>query len=104
MKHRFATDPTVGEAAENKLYEAILALRTPEEAKQFFRDLCTPTELQAMSDRWSVIGLIQQGISYRDIAEQTGVSVTTIGRVARCFLIGTGGYRLIVERLQKKRV
>lgn len=87
--------------AESELYEAIVALKTPEEAKQFFEDLCTPAERQAMADRWRVIEAIDQGVPYRTISAQTGVSVTTIGRVARCLEMGTGGYRLIFDRVKK---
>lgn len=87
--------------AEATLYEAILALKTPEEAKQFFEDLCTPAERQAMADRWRIIEAIDQGVPYRTISAETGVSVTTIGRVARCLEMGTGGYRLIFDRVKK---
>ena len=34
---------------ERALYTAILALRGVDECRSFFRDLCTPAELQAMS-------------------------------------------------------
>ncbi|MFM7432425.1 MAG: Trp family transcriptional regulator, partial [Gammaproteobacteria bacterium] len=40
---------------ERSLYQAILTLRNVEECRSFFRDLCTPAELQAMSDRWAVV-------------------------------------------------
>ncbi|MEE9452286.1 MAG: Trp family transcriptional regulator, partial [Gammaproteobacteria bacterium] len=46
---------------------------------------------------------IKQGQPYRTIHEQTQVSVTTIGRVARCLNLGTGGYDLIYGRLQRKQ-
>ncbi len=88
--------------AEHRLYEAIVSLKSVEEAKQFFEDLCTPTERQAMSDRWRVVEPVKQEIPYRTIYEQTGVSVTTIGRVARCLSLGTGGYNLVYERLKRK--
>ncbi len=101
MKSRRPLVATQAEEAEHSLYEAILALRTPLEAKQFFEDLCTPSERQALADRWRVIELIDAGVPYRTISEQTGVSVTTIGRVARCLAMGTGGYRLIYERLKE---
>jgi len=84
-----------------KLYKAIAALKTPEEAVLFFEDLCTPTEIQSMADRWKVIEPIKMGKPYRQIHEETGVSVTTIGRVARCLQLGKGGYNLIYERLEK---
>src|SRR5258706_13211431 len=68
---------------ERALCTAILALRSVDECRSFFRDLCTPAELQAMADRWAVVELLERGLPYREIHKQTGVSVTTIGRVAR---------------------
>lgn len=91
-----------GEDPEHQLFEAFASLRSAEETKKFFHDLCTPAEIQAMADRWRVVGMIKAGQSYREIYDQTGVSVTTIGRVARCVMLGEGGYNLIYERLEKK--
>lgn len=88
--------------AEEQLYKAIAEIKNEKEARLFFQDLCTPTEVQALSDRWRVVSLIKKGLSYRKICEVTKVSVTTIGRVSRCILLGDGGYNLIYERLHKK--
>ncbi|MGD9591256.1 MAG: YerC/YecD family TrpR-related protein [Candidatus Berkiella sp.] len=96
------SDDAHHEESQTALYEAILALKNVEEAKQFFEDLCTPSERQALADRWLVVEPIKQGIPYRTIYEETGVSVTTVGRVARCLSFGTGGYQLIFERLKRK--
>lgn len=85
-------------AALTDLMHAISLLINKEEALQFFTDLCTPAELESMADRWQVIPLLRQGVPYRSIHEQTGVSVTTITRVARCLSFGTGGYNLIADR------
>ena len=74
-------------------------MRTVEECRDFFRDLCTPAELQALADRWSVVALLRQNLPYREIHRQTGVSVTTIGRVARYLENGNGGYSLALRRL-----
>lgn len=87
--------------AERALFAAILTLKNVDDCRSFFHDLCTPAELQALADRWSVVGLLQQGVPYREIHKQTGVSVTTIGRVARFLTNGNGGYSLAVERLQE---
>lgn len=87
--------------AERNLYAAIAALRNTEEVRAFFRDLCTPAELQAMADRWSVVDYLSRGIPYRQIHSHTGVSVTTIGRVARSLAGGNGGYGLVAHRLGK---
>ena len=83
---------------ERALYAAILALRSLDECRSFFRDLCTPNELQAMADRWAVVECLQQGLPYREIYRRTGVSLTTIGRVARYLAQGSGGYALAVAR------
>ncbi len=85
------------------LSEALLCLENSQEMQQFLEDLCTPAEIEAMVDRWRVAQLIEQGYSYRDIREITGVSVTTTGRVARFMEMGTGGYRTVLERLGRKQ-
>ena len=86
--------------AERALLNAVLTVRTVDECRAFFRDLCTPAELQALADRWAVVGLLQEGLPYREIHKLTGVSVTTIGRVARYLAAGNGGYRLAADRLK----
>lgn len=87
--------------AENALFEAIISLRTSGECRDFFKDLCTPAELQALVDRWQVVEYLEQDLPYRKIHELTGVSVTTIGRVARFLADGFGGYRKAVERTRR---
>jgi TrpR-related protein YerC/YecD len=89
--------------AERNLYTAVAALRTAEECRAFFRDLCTPAEIQAMADRWAVVDWLMRGVPYREINRVTGVSVTTISRVARCLADGNGGYSLIVRRTKGAR-
>jgi len=85
--------------AEDALFEAIISLGSVEECRNFFKDLCTPAELQALVDRWQVVEYLQQGLPYRKIHDLTGVSVTTVGRVARCLTEGFGGYRTAIERI-----
>jgi TrpR-related protein YerC/YecD len=85
--------------AEEDLYEALVALRDTRELRQFFDDLCTPAELQALVDRWQVVEFLQQDLPYRKIHDLTGVSVTTIGRVARCLSDGSGGYQTAMDRI-----
>ena len=78
--------------------QAISLLKRQDEAMAFFVDLCTPAELEAMADRWQVVPLLRKGVPYRTIHDETGVSVTTITRVARCLTLGSGGYTLISDR------
>ena len=83
------------------LMQAITLIQNTDEAFGFFTDLCTPAELEAMADRWQVVPLLQAKIPYRTIHEQTGVSVATITRIARCIQFGSGGYTLIAERSER---
>ena len=100
MKKKAVSDRAVRDA-ERELCRAVLTLRTIEEARAFFRDLCTPAELEAMADRWAVVEALGRGLSYREVHERTGVSVTTVARVARYLGRGNGGYELAAKRLRK---
>ncbi len=81
------------------LFEAVLELRDINECRRFFSDLCTPSELCSLSDRWRVARLIQEGVPYRSIYEQTGVSTATVTRVARALAHGDEGYRIVLGRV-----
>ncbi len=98
MKRRPATASRVRPDPQS-LAEALLALRDAAEVQAFLADLCTPAELEALSDRWRVVPLLLEGVPYREIHDRTAVSVTTIGRVARCLQLGEGGYRVAAGRL-----
>ena len=88
---------------EEALCRAIVSLKNTEECGNFLRDLCTPAELQALVDRWHVVELLVQDLPYRQIHDRTGVSVTTIGRVARFLSDGFGGYETALQRVSGKR-
>lgn len=83
------------------LADALTSLEGSGEMERFLIDLCTPAELRALSERWHVAKLLNEGeLSYREINARTGVSTTTIGRVAR-FLNEEPhqGYRTALDRL-----
>ncbi len=84
--------------AEIDLCKALLRLKKPDDVRAFLKDLCTPAELQALVDRWQVVLLLDEGLAYRRIQELTGVSVTTVGRVARYLGDGYGGYQKALEQ------
>ena len=84
------------------LLEAILSLRTLDEAQRFFRDLCTLQEIEAMTHRWQAARLLDQGLPYLEVAAQTGASTTTVTRVAQWLRRGADGYRLVLDRRASK--
>jgi len=103
MKTHRTLSPRQEALAERHLFAAIAALKSAEECRAFLRDLCTPAELQAMTDRWAVVDWLKRGVPYREIHRATGVSVTTIGRVARFLANGNGGYVLAAQRLEETK-
>ena len=85
--------------AEDNLFEAIKTLQGFEEYRSFFQDILTPAEFQAIKDRWTVAALLYEGYTYREINAISGVSITTVARVARFLTDGSGGYQIALERL-----
>jgi TrpR-related protein YerC/YecD len=86
------------------LCEALLTPRRREDMRQLLLDLCTPTELRTIAERWHVAQLLDgTDLPYREIHSATGVSTTTIVRVAR-FLRQEphGGYRQAIDALQSR--
>ena len=86
---------------EEDLFDAILALETSNETRNFFYDLCTPAELEGLVDRWRVAQMLVRKKPYRKIAEETKVSTATIVRVARFLNNGFDGYKTIMQRQGK---
>lgn len=87
----------------DELADAILAVRTREEAQRFLRDLCTLPELEALAHRWQIVLLLDQGASYVEIAERVPTSTATVTRVAQWLRRGTGGYELVLDRVKRRR-
>lgn len=82
-----------------ELFEAVMKLKTMDEAHRFFRDLCTPEEIDEMSRRWQVAKMLTEERPYREIADKVEVSTTTVARVAHWLNSGMGGYCLMLKRL-----
>jgi TrpR-related protein YerC/YecD len=86
------------------LCAALVVPETAEEMRRFLVDLCTPAEIRTLAERWHVARLLDgTDLSYRDIHDATGVSTTTIVRVARFLRTEPhGGYRRALDRLRDR--
>ena len=93
-------NPKLKDELNDQLCAAVLKLQNVEECYQFFEDICTISELKALSQRLEVARMLDGGHTYDDIVERTGASTATISRVKRCLNYGADGYKLILERLQ----
>jgi TrpR-related protein YerC/YecD len=84
------------------LADAVTTLRTGDEVTRFLRDLCTLPELEALAHRWQTVLLLDQGVSYVEIAARVPTSTATVTRVAQWLRHGTGGYRIALERVRRR--
>ena len=87
----------------SELCEAVASLRNAEEVTRFLRDLCTLSELEAMAHRWQVARLLEEGLPYLEISRRTHASTTTVTRVAHWLRHGEDGYRLLLDRMKRRR-
>ena len=83
------------------LCAALLTPRDGAEMRRLLFDLCTPAEIRTLAERWHVARLLDgTGLSYREIHDATGVSTTTVVRVARFLREERNqGYRLAIDAL-----
>ena len=86
-----------------EMYEAILKIQNLEECEQFFEDLCTPTEMAAMEQRFAVVSLLKQDKVYMEILEATSASTATISRVKRMLNYGNGVLGEVMDRLKEDK-
>ena len=84
-----------------ELIKAILLLENEEECANFLDDICTVKEIQDLSLRLTVASELKKGKSYQDISKETGASTTTISRVNRCLVYGSGGYEKMLSKLSE---
>ena len=98
------TPASTGAGIADDLADALVMLDDQDSARAFLADLCTPAEVHSLAERWQVARLLDAGaLTYREIHDATGVSTTTIVRVAR-FLRqeSNSGYRLLLDRAKDR--
>lgn len=86
-----------------ELYKALLLVKTEEDCRKFLGDLLTPSEIQEFGKRWQVARMLDAKVPYEEIIRVTGMSSTTIARISKWLTGGTGGYRMVLERIKKQK-
>lgn len=86
---------------EKTLVSAFLKLKTEQDVANFLRDLLTIKEIEEFANRLEMARLLAKGYSYKRVAQELGVSTTTVTRVSHWLFRGCGGYRKILEKLRK---
>ena len=82
----------------DNLVRAVLSLKTEDECRSFFEDICTIKEMQDLAQRLEVAVMLEEKISYQKISRITGASTATISRVSRALNYGSGGYEIVLKR------
>lgn len=84
---------------ERRLLKAFTLMKTEGDMAAFLRDLLTVAEITEFANRLEIVMLLQKGYSYQKIAAKTGVSTTTVTRVAHWLFRGCGGYQKVIDKL-----
>jgi len=91
------------ESTENRrLIQAILTLKTEGETARFLRDLMTEKEIIEFAKRLQAAEMLTEKISYSIIEKKTGLSSTTVARVAKWLNGKEGGYKTIINKLHHR--
>lgn len=85
-----------------KLFEVLSKLKTEEEFKVFFEDLCTYAEIDKMEQRVDCAQLLINGDTYNRVMEKTDISSATLSRVSRCLRHGSGGYDKLLRAMMEE--
>ncbi len=80
------------------LFNAILKLKSVDECRRFFEDVCTIKELEDISQRLEVATLLSEGNNYQEVSKATGASTATISRVNKCLQYGKNGYKIVLDK------
>ena len=103
-RKRFVEESFRKEPWFRSLCQALLSCKTETAMADFLRDIGTLSELQAWSERLEVAKQLVKGLSYREVAKQTGASTTTVTRVAKFIENGPGGYRKFLKAHRHHRM
>lgn len=81
----------------NELYELIVSVKSTEDCRDLFGDLCTNKETEQMAQRLRAAKLLLDGKTYNQVIDETDISSATLSRVSRCVQYGNG-YRKFLKQ------
>lgn len=64
-------------------------INTEAEITAFFKELLTESEIETLSKRWRILGMLKQGYTQREIAKELQVSLCKVTRGAKIMKDGT---------------
>ena len=91
------SDKETTEKMINELYELIASLKSPDDCRDLFRDMCTNKEIEQMAQRIWAARLLLDGKTYNQVIDETDISSATLSRVSRCVQYGNGYSKLLKQ-------
>jgi TrpR-related protein YerC/YecD len=83
-------------------YSMIALLKTRDDAKNFFKDLLSLSEIVMISRRIQIAKMLLDGHTYEQIRKELRVGPLNISQVEKWLNSGFGGYRKIIAKYKKK--
>ena len=84
----------------SRLYRLIASMKTEEDCKALFSDLCTEKEIEKMAERVYAAQLLLEGKTYNQVMAQADISSATLSRVSRCVQYGSGYVRVLKKETE----
>lgn len=83
------------------LYDLIASLKSREDCRALFSDMCTNKEIEQMAQRIYAARLLIEGKTYNQVIEETDISSATLSRVSRCVQYGEGYRKFLADGEEK---
>jgi len=83
------------------LYDLIASLKSREDCRALFSDMCTNKEIEQMAQRIYAARLLIEGKTYNQVIEETDISSATLSRVSRCVQYGEGYRKFLGDGAEK---
>jgi Trp operon repressor len=81
------------------LLQLFLHVQSKEEMQYLFDALLTPSEQDTLSERIHIVENILSGKTQREVAKETGASLTTVSRGNREIKFGNGIFQKLFSRI-----
>ena len=83
------------------LYDLIASLKSREDCRALFSDMCTNKEIEQMAQRIYAARLLIEGNTYNQVIEETDISSATLSRVSRRVQYGEGYRKFLGDGAEK---
>ena len=78
---------------------AVLVAADEDVLRRLLADLLSPSETDAVTERWEIVKLLAQGLSQREIRDRLGAGVATVSRGSKQLKYGNDGFAAAFDAL-----